>query len=83
MKLFRWVAREVQEVDDIVCNRCGKTTSTAAGYGGFEAATLSARWGYGSRKDTQVHEAHLCETCYDAVIETFEHPPEISKDELT
>tara|TARA_Y100000310_G_scaffold268461_1_gene281078 strand:- start:267 stop:644 length:378 start_codon:yes stop_codon:yes gene_type:complete len=33
----------------------------------FSHATLSAYWGFGSRYDTQAHECHICESCYDGL----------------
>lgn len=32
-----------------------------------EFAVLRAVWGYESNKDTERHETHLCEQCYDKV----------------
>lgn len=58
---------EVQKIEqntvvDITCDCCGKSCNH--GYG-FEVMTLSAHWGFGSNKDLQKWEAHLCEKCVD------------------
>lgn len=61
---------EKQDVIDIVCDVCGKSTQTE--YGDYEYAELSARWGYSSRKDEQYHQICLCEKCYDQVTSYIE-----------
>jgi hypothetical protein len=57
-------------VVDVLCDVCGKSTrnpdSTCQN---TEFATLFAKWGYDSRKDLQAHECHMCESCYDKVVE--------------
>lgn len=58
--------REVEVLTDITCDLCGKTCRDSIGVN-LEFATLSARWGYGSRKDCETHEAHICEDCYDGL----------------
>ena len=50
---------------DILCDKCGKSCRDDEGRN-FEYATITACWGYGSRKDFEEHEAHVCESCYDA-----------------
>lgn len=54
-----------KEVVEIYCDFCGKGTKDEMG--NFECATLSANWGYTSRKDGEIHNCHMCETCYDTI----------------
>lgn len=61
---------EKQDVIDIVCDICGKSTKTE--FSDYEYAELSARWGYSSAKDEEYHEVCLCEECYDQVISHIE-----------
>lgn len=49
-------------MDDVICNRCGESCSTASG---FDSLKLHSTWGYGSGKDCQEWEMHLCEKCAD------------------
>ena len=35
---------------------------------GTESATLSAQWGYLSKKDGDTYNVDLCESCFDATI---------------
>lgn len=63
------VMREV--VVDITCDICGKSCKKECG---FEYASLESvdGWGYDSRKDGEVHEADICEECYDKIREYIE-----------
>lgn len=65
MKVMKKVQKETEELDDIICDRCGKSCFDN---NNFQYATLSADWGYGSKKDLEHHEAEICELCYDEVI---------------
>jgi len=57
------------EITPVSCFVCGK--SCLSFYGdipiGNEYATLHARLGYGSSKDSQRHTCRICETCYDKI----------------
>lgn len=51
---------------DIICDKCGRSCRDREGMN-FECATITAHWGYGSRKDLEAHTADICEDCYDAL----------------
>jgi len=68
---------EVDEVEDIICNKCGNTLKDDCRIN-FEGIKLRTSWGYASKKDGETHESHLCEKCYDELIETFKYPPTIT-----
>lgn len=51
---------------DIICDKCGKSCIDDSGMN-YEYATIKVCWGYGSKKDTERHEAHICEKCYDGL----------------
>ena len=57
-------------VTAIVCNVCGHEGPAQSGEDAVPGvwATISAPWGYGSPKDGQTDEAHVCEACYDTHI---------------
>ncbi len=59
-----------QEVIDIICDLCGESCLDELGIN-FEYATLKSNWGYGSNKDGEKHEVHLCENCYDRITKHF------------
>lgn len=49
-------------VNEVYCDVCGKSCKVECG---FEYATLSADWGYGSPYDGQRHSTIICMKCYD------------------
>jgi len=59
--------------NDIICDSCGKSCGVPINVPkngeepclSFEYMTLKAHWGYGSHKDLENYEAHLCEECVD------------------
>ena len=77
MIITRKEQQEVEVVDDVLCNNCGKSCSSFVA-GVHEAAELVAHLGYGSLKDTERHQSHLCEECYDGIVATFKIPPAVS-----
>ena len=60
-----------RDLKDIRCGRCKKSCKIEIGAGHYNLsyATLEARWPYGSPKDTEHHQLHFCEPCYDWVRE--------------
>lgn len=53
-------------VIDIVCDVCGASCRTPLD--DYEYATLTATWGYHSRKDGETENLDLCEDCFDDVV---------------
>lgn len=59
--------RTIEVVDDVFCDICG--SSCKDHMDNMENATLSAYWGYSSKKDGDVYEIDICESCFDKTIE--------------
>lgn len=76
MLVTRKETQEVELIDDVICNKCGKSCRDET-TGLIEAVPLSMTWGYGSSKDGEGHESHVCEHCYDEIIAGFKIPPEV------
>jgi hypothetical protein len=57
--------RGIEIIKDVLCNKCGISCK--------EFSSLMAHWGYGSTRDGEVHEAHLCETCWEEIVKDFKH----------
>lgn len=64
MKIFKLEPKEV--IDKIYCDVCGECC-TDENYG-TESATLSAQWGYSSKKDGETYQIDLCEDCFDNTV---------------
>lgn len=79
MRKTKKIQKEVEVIEDYICNKCGKSTKEQS-CGNYECANLTAYWGYGSKRDGQEHEAHLCEKCYDEFIKSFVIQPDIDDD---
>jgi hypothetical protein len=53
---------EVDVLEDVICDSCGNSCRNS---NNFEYMTLNNYWGYGSNKDGEMWEAHVCEKCVD------------------
>ncbi len=51
---------------DVLCDKCGKSCRDDMDMN-FEFATITAFWGFASKKDLEHHESHVCESCYDGL----------------
>lgn len=51
-------------VDDVLCNRCGKSCLSEINI--YERLHFEETWGYGSNKDMEKWTGDLCESCADA-----------------
>ena len=69
--------KEIQEVNKIICNKCGKEIAVCNGRLAEDVLQVEKRWGYPSDKDNEVHSFDLCETCYDELVAAFSIPVEI------
>ena len=64
MKTFKLQQKEI--LDRIFCDVCGECCTDDNC--GTESATLSAQWGYLSKKDGQTYQIDLCENCFDMTL---------------
>lgn len=62
--------RKVEVTKDIRCNLCSKSCKAGSGLG-FSYAILQAHFGYSSNRDGEKHAAHLCNSCFDKIIQDF------------
>lgn len=65
---------EQLKVTGYICDVCGNSCNASKDkrYESHEYATLFGHWGYDSKRDGDVFECHLCEECYDRVVEFIE-----------
>lgn len=71
------ISKKVDEVVDIICDSCGKSCKDKYEPHNFHFATIEAKWGYGSKKDGDLHKSAICERCYDFIVELMKIKPEI------
>jgi hypothetical protein len=57
-------SKKVEVLKDVICDSCGKSCMDSIKLN-YEYLTLTGYWGYGSKKDGQKWEAHICEKCVD------------------
>ena len=79
MKRTKTVVRRVEVVRVVLCNKCGKACPQFVP-GQFEFATLATDWGYGSKRDGEREESHLCESCYVKVVSCFKIKPTVLRE---
>lgn len=66
-----------REKDGIYCNRCGKLICKETDKDKTSFLMIQKEWGYFSDgKDGMIHRMDICESCYEALIQTFAIPPE-------
>lgn len=66
-------------MNNMYCNACGREIKMEHGVMMEDVFEAKKQWGYFSSKDMQKHSFVLCEKCYDQMIRTFVHPPEIQE----
>lgn len=75
MKIKNIVAKEVEEVSNVVCNMCGEEIKKDE-YGNFaDYVTINKTWGYLSNMDGEKHSADICQECYMKIIGKFAISP--------
>lgn len=61
--------KTIEVIDDVVCDICNKSCKDC--HENMESASLTAYWGYSSKKDGQQYEVDICENCFDKTLEFF------------
>jgi len=69
MRKTKTVKVNTKVLTDVICDSCGKSCKVYLDINrrafGFEYMTLSATWGYNSKKDLEKWSADICEQCVD------------------
>ena len=76
-KYIESVSNVEKELEQVVCNKCGKQMLVDRGIVKEGQFSIKYGWGYFSEKDGQVHQFDLCERCYDEYISSFLIPVEV------
>jgi hypothetical protein len=64
MLKFKTVTKTVEELEDVICNICGKPCIDSCDMN-YEYVTVAGSFGYCSGHDTEEVRAHICVACYD------------------
>jgi len=79
MKIMKKVVKEVEEIDDMICNKCGKTLKQIIGndeeynFCGLEEVRMVC--GYGSKNDGTIFTFSMCEECVLKMMSEFKIKP--------
>ena len=64
---------------ELRCNQCGRKLYVERGILKEDALIVKKEWGYFSKKDLEVHEIVICESCYDRLQNDFLIPVTVIK----
>ena len=78
MKKTKWVTKQFEEVENIICNKCGVTLRVSDNPETFNGLNGYAYGVYGSKylTDQVDYKFDLCEKCLVELFETFKIPVE-------
>lgn len=68
----------MEEKEKMYCNLCGRELKSEKGILKEDALFVKKDWGYFSKRDLEVHEFILCESCYEKITGTFVLPVKVS-----
>ena len=77
MRQYQKETKEMENLQKIICNKCGKEITVSNGCEAEGVFHADFTWGYFSEKDGERHQFDLCEECYDALLQGFQIPVEI------
>ena len=77
MKIMKTITKEVEEVDDIFCNKCGESLWHHYNFCGLESTYIQGCYGSPILDDGSAYKFSLCEACLDELFKTFKIPVEI------
>ena len=72
MRQYCTKLKKTEELEKIICNKCGKEILVCGGVPQEDVLEVEKRWGYFSRKDNQIDQFDLCEDCYDELVKSFQ-----------
>lgn len=84
MRTTKIVNKDVEETDDILCNKCGQSLKNCGfeDYGFEGLIEISILFGYGSKQDGTSYKFSLCEDCIMELVKSFKIAPETNEQEF-
>ena len=79
MRIFKEKETWESELEQVVCNQCGKRLKVEDGI--LKEGCFSAEYvfDYFSEKDGYIYSLDLCEECFDLLIKGFKEPVQITE----
>lgn len=79
MQIFKEKETWESELEQVVCNQCGKRLKVEDGI--LKEGCFSAEYAfdYFSEKDGYIYSLDLCEECFDLWIKGFKEPAQITE----
>ena len=74
MRTFK--KKTIQTLDKIYCDICN-SCCTHEDYNDHEYALIEASWGYFSNSDGSKYDIHICEKCFDDLLDWMKNKREI------
>lgn len=76
MEIKKTVTKEVEEIVDVICDKCGKSCNIDTNHSltrnsGLEYLTISGDWGYFSNHDFETWSAHICQDCAEELAKVI------------
>ncbi len=71
-KIVKTVSVEEERVSDIICDICQKSCATSTpvdGDASFDCLEINGSFGYSSKHDGEIWDAHICQDCTDNFLE--------------
>jgi hypothetical protein len=66
MRQYRTEKKEINELDKIICNKCGRVIEVVRGVAREEYLAVDKRWGYFSNKDKETSLTLLSVHCAES-----------------
>ena len=79
MRAYKEKELKELELSRVCCNQCGKELLVEDGILKEGCFSIDYKFDYFSNKDGYIYCFDLCEDCFDAWIESFKNPVEISE----
>jgi len=80
MIINKSILKQIQVVDDILCNGCGVSLKSSCGdFYGLPTVTVSGGYDSTHLTDNDKYEFALCEKCLKELFATFTFQPTITK----
>jgi hypothetical protein len=79
MKIIKKVPQEIEVVDDVICNKCGKScrpSKEVPDFYGLIEASFTTGYESAALPDGSIYTFSLCENCLAELFETFQIEPE-------